>query len=94
MMKQAIIVTENSYPEGDAGAIRQHTFAKLLSEVGYDVLVIGYGEPTDGEICVYDGIKYISFRENNASPWKRVWNRMLFGKNVYKFILRFALYYF
>ncbi|MDY5575965.1 MAG: glycosyltransferase [Lachnospiraceae bacterium] len=87
MMKQAIIVTENSYPEGDAGAIRQHAFAKLLSEVGYDVLVIGYGEPTDGDICVYDGIKYISFRENNASPWKRVWNRMLFGKNVYKFIL-------
>ena len=47
-MKKAIIITENNYPEGDAGAVRQHAFAKMLSEMDYDVLVIGYGKPTKG----------------------------------------------
>lgn len=43
-MRKAVIVTENSYPEGDAGAVRQHAFAKILKQLGYDVLVIGYGK--------------------------------------------------
>lgn len=58
-MKKAIIITENNYPEGDAGAVRQHAFAKMLSEMDYDVLVIGYGKPTKGNVEIYDGIKYI-----------------------------------
>ena len=45
-MNKAVIVTENSYPEGDAGAVRQHALAKLLLDMNYDVLVIGYGSPT------------------------------------------------
>ena len=35
-MRKAVIVTENSYPEGDAGAVRQHAFAKMLAEIAID----------------------------------------------------------
>ena len=58
-MNKAVIVTENSYPEGDAGAVRQHALAKLLLDMNYDVLVIGYGSPTKGNINVYDGVIYL-----------------------------------
>ena len=45
-MKRAVIVTENQYPCEDAGAIRQHATAKLLVELGYSVIVLGYGKST------------------------------------------------
>lgn len=85
-MKRAIIVTENSYPEGDAGAVRQHAFAKMLTEMDYDVLVIGYGMPTDGKICTYDEIKYISYRCNSQRKIQRIWNRVMFGNKVFDYI--------
>lgn len=85
-MKKAIIVTENSYPEGDAGAVRQHAFAKMLSDMDYDVLVIGYGMPTEGKICTYDGIKYISYRSNSSNKIYRIWNRIIFGNKVFDYI--------
>ena len=87
-MKNAIIITENNYPEGDAGAVRQHAFAKMLSEMDYDVLVIGYGKPTGGNVEIYDGIKYISFRENSNNKAFRIWNRMMFGNKFYKYIIK------
>ena len=87
-MKKAIIITENNYPEGDAGAVRQHAFAKMLSEMDYDVLVIGYGKPTKGNVEIYDGIKYISFRENSNNKAFRIWNRMMFGNKFYKYIIK------
>lgn len=86
-MKKAIIITENNYPEGDAGAVRQHAFAKLLTDMNYDVLVIGYGNPTDEKICIYDGIKYISFRKNRMNKIQRMWNRVTYGNKVHKYII-------
>ena len=29
--KSILMITESNYPEGDAGAVRQHCFAKLFS---------------------------------------------------------------
>ncbi len=85
-MKRAVILTENSYPEGDAGAVRQHSFAKLLDQIGYDVLVIGYGKPTNKETSIYDGIKYISFRSNRKSKISRFWKRLTFGNEAISYI--------
>lgn len=85
-MKKAIIITENSYPEGDAGAVRQHAFAKMLSDMDYEVLVIGYGKSTEEKICVYDNINYISYRVNSLNKIYRVWNRIRFGDKVFDYI--------
>lgn len=85
-MNKAVIVTENSYPEGDAGAVRQHALAKLLLDMNYDVLVIGYGSPTKGNINVYDGVRYISFRENSVNKVKRICDRLVFADKVFNYI--------
>lgn len=58
----AVIITGNKYPKEDAGAIRQHATAKILHELGYEVLVLGYGKPTGHKTNRYEEIEYISFR--------------------------------
>ena len=85
-MRKAVIVTENSYPEGDAGAVRQHAFAKILKQLGYDVLVIGYGKNFDNKICKYDGVNFISFRPNQENIISRIICRVKFGTKVYRYI--------
>ncbi len=79
-MKNAIIVTENSYPCGDAGALRQHVTAKILQALGYSVFVIGYGKPTPKrEFSLYEGVQYCSMRPSSKNKVVRLFNRIFFG---------------
>ena len=78
-MKKAIIITENKYPSGDAGAVRQHSFAKMFEMLGFSVIVMGYGEPTGRGFKDYDGIRYVSFRSRSRNKVLRFMNRILFG---------------
>lgn len=75
-MKKAVIITENQYPCGDAGAIRQHTMAKLIEQTGYSVVVFGYGKSTENKMCSYDGIEYISFRPKSSNKLIRILYRL------------------
>lgn len=68
---RAVIITENQYPCEDAGAIRQHATAKILEELGYSVIVLGYGKPTSNKVLTYEGIEYISFRPNSKNKYIR-----------------------
>ena len=62
MNKVFFILTTDKYPEGDAGAVREHSFALILKELGYKPVVIGLGECTDFSTREYDGITYCSLR--------------------------------
>ena len=81
-----VIITGNSYPNGDAGAVRQHAMAKLLLEMGHDVLVLGYGKPTNRKVDQFDGVRYISFRGNSSNTFLRAMNRVLFGNRVLSYL--------
>jgi glycosyltransferase involved in cell wall biosynthesis len=87
-MKTALVMLMTRYPDGDAGAVRGHAIAKLLSECGYDVTVIGYGDPTDGQILSYDGIKYTSLRLGGGSVTKKIMSRLTHGVRLVKYIKR------
>ena len=85
-MKKAAIMTTNSYPNGDAGAIRQHCMGKMLTALGYEVFVVGYGNYTGYEYKQYDGIKYISLRPANSNKLSRISGRLQFGSKALKCI--------
>ncbi len=85
-MKNAVIITENNYPNGDAGAVRQHTFAKMLIQLGYDVLVIGYGINFDNKVSKYDGVNFISFRPRQTNIISKIYHRLEFGTKIYNYI--------
>lgn len=80
-MKKVFIVTMNKYPEGDAGAVRQHAFALLFSQIGYVPYVIGYGNVHSGK---YQGVEFVSLRFKSEKKLVRLLNRFLFGIRAYK----------
>lgn len=85
-MNQAVIITENKYPLGDAGAIRQHAMAKILQELGYGVTVVGYGKYTGNDLKEYEGVKYISLKAKSENKIARIIYRVLFGFRALRYV--------
>ena len=85
-MKQAVIITENKYPLGDAGAIRQHATAKILKNLGFCVTVVGYGKYTGEILNEYDGINYVSLRAKSENKLIRLIYRLLFGFRAINYV--------
>ena len=86
MKMNAVIITGNKYPLEDAGAIRQHATAKIFQSLGYNVLVLGYGKPTDGEVRTCDGVNYVSFRPVSKNKLVRALFRYFFVNRVAHYI--------
>ena len=76
-MLKAVILTENNYPLGDAGAIRQHATAKIFEKIGYSVAVLAYGKSTDNKMSSFDGIEYRSFRPKSNNKLVRAFYRII-----------------
>ena len=85
-MRQVLIVTYNKYPEGDAGAIRDHAFAKIYQALGYEVVVLCMGQSTDFKIKTYEDVSYISLRNNNNTILSKIDNYVYFKKRVRAFL--------
>ena len=77
--KNVIILTGNKYPDGDAGALRQHTMGKMFHSLGYNVMVYGMGNTTSGAIKMLDGISYRSMRNNRRNIIGRLLDRVTWG---------------
>ncbi len=85
-MKKALIVTCYRYPDGDAGAVRQHSFAKIFKMLGYDVTVLSLGECTSFKPVTVDGISHISFRNKSDRFLTKVRNRLEYKKRLRNFL--------
>ena len=84
--KVFLIITWNKYPEEDAGAVRQHAFAKNLIELGFEPIIIGMGKTTKFQKCKYDGVSYYSLRYASSNLLFRVLGRKFFTLNLKKLI--------
>ena len=80
--KNIIILTGNKYPEGDAGALRQHTMGKMFHSLGYNVMVYGMGNTTSGAIKMMDGISYRSMRNSRHNIIGRFVDRATWGNKA------------
>lgn len=85
-MKKMLIVSCDRYPEGDAGAVRDHAFAKLVEELGISVTVLGMGQSTDFKVKEYDGISYVSMRYPGRGLFVRVKNYLQYKNNLQAFL--------
>lgn len=85
-MNNILIVSTGKYPNENAGAVRQHAFAKLFEQCGYSSFVIGLGKTTDFKYKDYDGIEYTSFRAKNNNILNRALNILLFKRRLKKFL--------
>lgn len=86
-MKRALIITENKFPGGDAGANRQEIFAKMLVAEGYKVDIIGLGKPTGKSFQELEtDVFYKSLRSKNTDILHRVCDRLLFSSKIKSFL--------
>lgn len=85
-MKKLLMISYYKYPNGDAGSIRQHSFAKIYKELGYDVTVLGMGVSTGFRIKESDGIPYISLRGNKNNLFAKLKNYFGFGSRLKRFL--------
>ncbi len=81
-MKRALFVTWDRYPNGDAGAVRTHAFAKMFQSLGYEPTVAGMGDATNFEYKEEDGIRYISMRLSASDTISRIKGRLAFHKHL------------
>jgi len=84
--RRLLIISYSKYPNGNAGAVREHTFAKLYQECGFEVVVVAMGDCTDFSLKEYDGVKYVSFRKNPNTTLNKAMNWFLYGKRLKKFL--------
>lgn len=85
-MKKILIISTCKYPNGDAGSVRQHSFAKLYQESGYNVTVIGMGACTNFQNKQNDGVSYLSLRDAKNSFAAKVKNYLLFKSRLKSFL--------
>lgn len=83
---KTLIISYNRFPNGDAGAVRDYVFAKMLSELGHDVCVVAMGENTEFAIKDYKGIEYVSLRNKGTDKLSKFSNYLGYTRNLYKFI--------
>lgn len=91
-MKRALIITYNKFPEGDAGAVRQYVFSKLLIELGYETTVIGMGNSDLMKMSTYAGVEYTSFRNANMKLCSKLDNYFGYGKKLKSFLVKSKKY--
>lgn len=87
MDKIFFILTIDKYPEGDAGAVREHSFACILKSLGYIPVVVGLGATTYFSVKEYDGVKYCSLRYPRNDTISKAMS-YIFYKNNFKKVLK------
>jgi len=77
-----LFVSYYQYPNGDAGAIRQHVLARLFSNIGANVFIVSMGESTRFNKKDYDGINYMSLRNPGNDKFTKIKNYLGYKKNL------------
>lgn len=79
-----LIVSPNNFPENDAGAVRDCTFAKIYQNLGYDVFHIGMN-PISKSGC-FKGIKYHSLYNDNNGIFSKIYNLISYRKRLFNLL--------
>ena len=81
-----LIVSSNRFPRGDAGALREENFAKLIASEGMDVEIVALGPSTNYQWKTYNDIRYISFRREKTDLFSRIIGRLCYYDNLRKLL--------
>lgn len=85
-MRKFLVITTSKYPNGDAGSVRQHIFAKMIKDMNYKVEIIGMGDSTNYKKKEFEGIEYTSFRSSKNTIISRALNLILFKSRLKSYL--------
>lgn len=72
----------DKFPNGDAGAIRQYSFAKLFQYIGIDPIIICMGTSTNFTEKIFDSIGYTSFRSRKSGAFFKILDMLQYKKRL------------
>lgn len=81
------MVSMDKFPNGDAGAIRQYSFAKLFQYIGIEPIIVCMGPAADYTEKTFDSIRYISFRGRKSDIFSKILDMLQYIKRL-KIILK------
>lgn len=84
-----VIISYNKFPNGDAGALREYSLAKLLQSLGYKVTAIGMGNDEFKEKNEYNDITYYSLRTKNKGLISKLKNYFCYSQRLKSIISHF-----
>lgn len=87
-MKNVLILGYDKFPNGDAGAVRMESFAKILQNLNHNVVVAELGESTNFKYSENNGIKYISLRHYKTNVFNRACNIIFYIQRLKKYVLK------
>ncbi len=83
---QFLFITGDKYPDGDAGAVRTHSFVKMLESNGIFSTVVCMGVPKDDKFQVCDGVKVFFEGSKKRDKISRIRARLNFKKRIRKIL--------
>ena len=86
-MKKALLICMDHYPNGDAGAVRTHVFAKMMESINYEPTIVGLGKTTNFAFEKYENFSYISLRSLDNDIYSKIKNRLFFHSRLKKYLL-------
>lgn len=74
-----LMITPNQFPEGDAGAVRDRSFAYIYQNLGYQVFHIGMKKDSKGTL---DGIIYTNIYRDNSGIIGHLKKQLLYASDL------------
>lgn len=81
-----LMIVPSNFPNADAGAVRDLSFAEIYQELGYDVILIGMGR--EKKMGVYCGVKYCSLYRDRKTAWDHLSYYLDYKKRCLRYIDR------
>ena len=84
MEKNVLMISTNAFPNGDAGAVRDLSFAQIYQELGYTVFHIGQGkEKSHGS---FEQVDYFSLYTPASNIWQQLVRYISYRKRLFRAI--------
>lgn len=77
-----LLISDNRYPDGDAGAVRERVLADTLIEAGHSIFRVG--RFCNSNINDIGGVKCYSIADNGKYSKNNTWNLLMFNTNTLK----------
>lgn len=78
--QKVLMVTNNNFPNGDAGSLRDYSFAKIYTSMGFQVICIcNNPEVSEGE---YNGVKFYSIYKKKSNVFQKIANFTTYKKRM------------
>jgi len=81
-----VLVSYNRFPNGDAGAVRDYMFGKMLKTNGHNIFYIGMGSSNTYKQLCYEGFNYTSLKLSNANKIQKIKNYINYSKRLKKYL--------